>query len=254
MKTSIKIKKFWHAPMAADGGLGTDWVEIQAGQREATVQFNGSDADVTNYKNVLGNIVESAMMKGDKTLVFQFLDLTPEEIAPFVGGTVTTSAESEGYEAPLNENQSIERSVMFLSDKNVLFRIPRVSLDAFLMINDDDLHYLQVNGVVLSPDKAGVGSYKYDILKQISENDITSFVLAEQTGAATIDTGAHTVAIEVESDTSKTALTPTIGVSLGASITPGSGVVTDFTDPVVYSVEAADGTKQNWTVTVTVAA
>lgn len=60
MKTSIKIKKFWYADVASDGGCGVNWNEIQIGQREASVQFNGSDADVANYKNVLGAILASS--------------------------------------------------------------------------------------------------------------------------------------------------------------------------------------------------
>ncbi len=81
---------------------------------------------------------------------------------------------------------------------------------------------------------------------------ITSFSLAEQTKAATINATTHTVAIEVEIDTDVSALTPTIGVYSGATISPLSGVEQDFTSPVVYTVTAQDTeTTQEWTVTVT---
>jgi len=254
MKTSIKIKKFWFADVASDGGLGTNWKEIQIGQREATVQFNGSDSDVTNYKNVVGSVLESAISKGDKTVNFQFADLTPSLIAEFTGGTVTSDANADSYDAPLNENQSIEKSVKFLTDKNVLVRLPRVSFDGYPMMNDDDLHFYQINGTVLQPTKTTVSSHGWDVLKLPDANDITSFVLAAQTGAATISTANHTVAITVAHDTVVTALEPVIGVSLGASILPESGTTKDFTSPVTYAVESANGDSQNWVVTVTVAA
>jgi len=254
MKTSIKIKKFWWADVAADGGVGTNWNEIQIGQREASVQFNGSDADTSNYKNVLGSILESATTKGDKTLNFQFADLTPAVIAEFCGGTVTTDSNSVKYEAPENENQAVEKSLRFLTEKNVLYTIPRASLDAYPIVNDDDLHYYQVNSIVLKPTKTGVASYSYDVLLLPDANDILTFVLDSETGAATITAGTHTVAIEVVNGTVVTALQPVIGVSLGASITPISGAAQDFTSPVVYAVESANGDSQNWTVTVTVAA
>lgn len=253
MKTSIKIKKFWIADIASDGGLGTNWKQIQIGQREATVQFNGSDSDVTNYKNVVGSTLESALMKGDKTVNFQFADLTPAMIAEFTGGTVSTSADADSFDAPLNENQSIEKSVKFLTDKNILVRMPRVSFDGYPMMNDDDLHFYQVNGTVLQPTKTTVSSYGFDALKLPDANDIISFVLAAQTGAATISTANHTVAITVAHGTVVTALEPVIGVSLGASILPESGEAKDFTSAVTYAVESANGTSQNWTVTVTVA-
>lgn len=250
--TSIKIKKFWYADIAADGGLGTNWKEIQVGQREASVQFNGSDADVSNYKNVLGDILESARTKGDMTANFQLADLTPDVIADFTGGVSSTSADADSYASPLNPNQLIEKSIKFLTDKNFLVEIPRASFDGYPIFNDDDLHYYQMNSTVLKPSKTGVSSYSFHKLKLADANDILTFVLAEQSGAATITPGTHTVAITVVALTAVTALVPEIGVSLGASITPASGEATDFTNPVVYAVESANGDSVNWTVTVTV--
>lgn len=254
MKTSIKIRKFYYADVAEDGGMGTNWKSIQSGQRESTVQLNGSDADTTNYKNVEGAILESAKVKGDKTLVFQLADLDPSVVAEFTGGVVTSTTDSDRYDTPENENQSIEKSFKFLTESYILFSVPRASVDAFLMTNDDDLHYLQVNTVVMKPEKEGLSSLSYDVLKAIGANDITSFILAEQTGDATITPGTHTVSIEVANGTDVTTLAPTIGLSLGASVSPGSDTVVDFTNPVTFTVEAADGTKQDWVVTVTVAA
>jgi hypothetical protein len=86
-----------------------------------------------------------------------------------------------------------------------------------------------------------------------SAKAILTFVLAEQTGAATINAGAKTVAIEVENGTVVTALKPTITVSPYASVIPTSGLAVNFTNPVTYYVTAQDGTIQAWTVTVTVA-
>lgn len=85
--------------------------------------------------------------------------------------------------------------------------------------------------------------------------DILTFVLAEQTGAATIDLDAHTVDIEVAFETDPAALTPTITVSDGATVSPASETEQDFTNPVTYTVTDTDSeVAQDWTVTVTVAA
>jgi hypothetical protein len=260
LKTSINIKKFWYSDLAADGDVGTDWQEVQIGQREASVQFNGSDADVTNHKNVLGGILESSRTKGDTTMNFQLADLTPEVIAAFTGGTVSSSAASNKFEAPENQNQVIEKSIKFLSDKNVLFIIPRCSFDGYPIINDDDLHYYQMNSVALVPEKSGVPIYTYHELLQVSENDILTFDIFDAngdsilTGAAVITPAAHTVVAEVVNGSGLNPLTPTITASLGASIDPAGGLPQDFTAPVLYEVEAADGTKQVWTITVTEAA
>ena len=85
-----------------------------------------------------------------------------------------------------------------------------------------------------------------------SENDIVDFVLPEQTGAAVImGDPDYTVEIEVVWNADIANLTPTIVVSPLATISPESGVTQDFTNPVVYTVTAEDGTEQEWTVTVT---
>ena len=254
MKTSIKIKKFWYADIASDGDVGTGWVELQIGQREATAQFNGSDADTANYKNVIGNILESSITKGDKTVNFQFADLTPATIAEFIGGTVTDDVNETKVESPENVNQSIEKSIKILTDKNVLFILPRCSMDAYPMVNDDDLHYFMVNSVVLKPTKAGVAVFSMSVLKLPSETDILTLSLPEQTGAGVPDTATHKVTIEVVNATPVTALVPTITSSLGSSLDPVSDIAQDFTSPVDYEVEAADGTTQDWEVTVTIAA
>ncbi len=252
IKTSIKIKKFWYADVAPDGGMGTDWKEIQIGQREASVQFQGSDADINNFKNVLGSTLESAITKGDKTMNFQLADLTPEVIGDFTGGTVTSDASANSYDAPENENQVIEKSIKFLTDKDVLFRMGRVSFDGFPSILDDDLHFYQLNSVVLLPEKAGETSYGYDVLLEPEANDILTFTFAEQDAPAVITPGTHTVTIDVAIGTDESALVPTITASKGASIDPGSGIVQDYSSPFVHAIISADGVSQDWTVTVTV--
>ena len=76
--------------------------------------------------------------------------------------------------------------------------------------------------------------------------------MAQQTEEATIDATAHTAAIEVAYGSDLTNLSPEIGLSTGATISPTSGSSQDFTIPVTYTVTAEDGTTtQDWTVTVT---
>lgn len=90
--------------------------------------------------------------------------------------------------------------------------------------------------------------------------DFVEFTLPEQTGAATINTTNHTVAIEVENGTTVTALVASFLASAGAVVDVSDTVqvtgitANDFTSPVVYTITAEDGTtEQDWTVTVTVA-
>ena len=85
-----------------------------------------------------------------------------------------------------------------------------------------------------------------------NENDILTFVLTNQTGAAVINAQNHTVTCEVTSGTNLSALAPVITVSNGATINPASGATVDFSNgPVNYTVTAENGDIQVWVVTVT---
>jgi len=108
-----------------------------------------------------------------------------------------------------------------------------------VLYNDNGVTYTQPFGIKL--------------LTESIATDITSFSLAAQTGAATINATNHTVIIEVAYSTDVTNLAPSITLSYGATISPTSLTARDFTNPVSYTVTAEDETTtQEWTVTVTV--
>jgi hypothetical protein len=111
-----------------------------------------------------------------------------------------------------------------------------------------------LNTIGSNPD---IGAFEYGAADSTAKY-ITAFSFAEQTGAATIDTSAKTVDIEVEYGTAVTALVATFTLSEGATAAVGatpqvSGTTeNDFTSPVTYVVTALDESTENWTVTVTV--
>ena len=82
-----------------------------------------------------------------------------------------------------------------------------------------------------------------------SVKDITSFKVSRQIGDSTIDQTAHTISFHMPADTSVKRLSPTITVSAGTTISPKSKAAKDFTNPVIYTVTAKDGTSEKWTVT-----
>jgi hypothetical protein len=90
--------------------------------------------------------------------------------------------------------------------------------------------------------------------------DILSYSFSQQTGPAVIDTGNHSVSVEVMYGTALNNLVAGFTLSPGAiakigNITQVSGVTAnDFSASVIYRVIAGDtAIKQNWTITVTVA-
>ncbi len=80
--------------------------------------------------------------------------------------------------------------------------------------------------------------------------EIITFDIPTQV-SSTITSASSTIDILLPIGTNVTALTPSITVSAGATISPLTGVVQDFTNPVTYIVTAEDGvTSKTWTATV----
>ncbi len=89
---------------------------------------------------------------------------------------------------------------------------------------------------------------------QIADTSITGFTFVDPAATGVVDDAAGTVAIIVPFGTPPNALTPTITLADGATISPLSGGVQNFTKPVTYTVTAKDKTTtKKYTVTVTVA-
>jgi len=81
---------------------------------------------------------------------------------------------------------------------------------------------------------------------------ITSFSFSSPEVVGTISEGTHVISLFVPFGTSVKAITPIIAYT-GVKISPDSNSVQDFTNPVTYSVTAADGSTQVYVVTVMVA-
>ncbi|MBA2544574.1 MAG: hypothetical protein H0V17_33335, partial [Deltaproteobacteria bacterium] len=79
---------------------------------------------------------------------------------------------------------------------------------------------------------------------------ITSFSILGVKGAITNGAQSSTVTLVLPAGTDLSAQTPTIVIN-ASSISPSSRVPQDFTNPVIYTVSAADGSTRAYTVTVT---
>jgi len=84
------------------------------------------------------------------------------------------------------------------------------------------------------------------------QKKIVSFTITSLSPEVTgiIDETAKTITIDGVPSSSVTSLTPTIVVSAKAAISPASATPQDFTNPVVYTVTAEDGSNTTYTVTV----
>ena len=86
------------------------------------------------------------------------------------------------------------------------------------------------------------------VAPESSEKQITDFTIDGVAGV--IDQTNHTISITLPEGTDVTALTPTVTISEHATVNPSGAQ--NFTDAVIYTVTAEDGTTQGYIVTVTV--
>jgi len=84
--------------------------------------------------------------------------------------------------------------------------------------------------------------------KEVKEFKFTTLDNPELSGDIFATIGDSYIQIDVSSEIDITSLKPTIIISEGAKVSPESGTITDFTNQVVYTVTAKNGTKKFYKV------
>ena len=99
---------------------------------------------------------------------------------------------------------------------------------------------------------AGTWSCKKDPdpVAKSSAKALSSFTFGSLSPAVTGRVSGNAISATVPFGTNIAALAPTIVVSDKATVTPASGVDRDFTNAVIYTVTAEDGTTAAYTVSV----
>ncbi len=154
-----------------------------------------------------------------------------------------------------SNNKTVALSVPF--GTNVTALVPTITITGVSVSPASGVAQNFTNSVDYTVTAGDASTKVYKVTVTIAPDQtakkITSFSFASPSATGVIDDVAHTVAVTVPFGTDVTALTPTISLSTGASVTPASGVVQNFTSPVQYTVTALDASTQVYTVTVSVA-
>ncbi|MBF0410531.1 MAG: DUF5018 domain-containing protein, partial [Candidatus Riflebacteria bacterium] len=112
------------------------------------------------------------------------------------------------------------------------------------------------NPVTYTVTAANGSSQAYVVTVNISANTakaITAFNFADLSVTGVINESAKTVTLSVPYGTNVTALVPSI-THTGSSVSPNTGVAQNFTNPVTYTVTAANSSTQAYVVTVNISA
>jgi len=182
---------------------------------------------------------------------------SPKEITAFSLGT----ADSPGNFTGTIKGKTIEVTVAYDSDVTSLvaaFTTTGVSVKVGSNIQESGVTSNDfTNPVVYTVTGEDGSQANYTVTVKLAPSSakaITSFSLGEYTG--TIDETGKTIAVNIASQTDVTALVATFA-TIGKNIRVGaieqiSGTTpNDFTNPVIYTVTAADSTTTTYTVTVT---
>lgn len=253
MSTSIGIKKVFASKISADGSAGYDFVQLQNGVSEGTFMFSGSEPTRTISNNIKGGAVVEVKTSPANDVKFESVDINLDNYVLFMGGSVSINENgSEVYTPDRNQNKNIELTIAFLTNKNFYIVIPRVSIDAYTIYSDDDIHKMSVSGKVLKPTNE---KEETRYMHQLSDDDIQkaeilTFTDENQTESSVIDSQNATVELNVLESIDLTKLSPKFELSLGASSVPNSGQEYDYSAPVLIPVISASGNIKQWTVTI----
>lgn len=104
--------------------------------------------------------------------------------------------------------------------------------------------------LVIASDQSSQNTYTVAFsLANSSAKEIVSFTIPGQIGNTNIDQQNNSITVFMPSGTNLTSLTPTIIIT-GVSVSPSSGVPQNFTNPVQYTVTAADNSTRTYTAQV----
>lgn len=126
-----------------------------------------------------------------------------------------------------------KNKVYSLADYSVKGYTPVQAADNLIVDNAGNLYMIDNDRAIIS-------------YSDLSDKEITGISINGVKMESVIDSAYGEATFRVPYNTNITSLAPTVSVSGGAIVTPASTSTQDFTNPVVYTVTAIDGTIKPW--------
>lgn len=167
-----------------------------------------------------------------------------DKLSPVVGGAIDESAKTIALTVPYGTNVTSLVPSISISERATILPASGAAVD---FTN-------AVTYTVKSESGAEVAySVKVDVAKSM-EAKISAFAFDKLSPVVggTIDESAKTILLTVPYGTNVASLIPAISVSERATISPASGVATNFTNEVAYKVTSEGGAEATYTVKVVV--
>lgn len=161
-KIQYGLKSLKMGAIASDGGMGTSLTDL-GGTLEGSATLVTEDGETTSINTEESDTpVVQFSTPGETRVVFDVLDMSPENIARILGGTVSGSGDAAVYNAPTG-SVDIEQSLEIVTKNNFKWEFPRVKVTGKLSatLSKKDVYKVTVTCVVLKPNKTGVAPYTY---------------------------------------------------------------------------------------------
>ncbi|RTY39571.1 DUF1566 domain-containing protein [Chlorobium phaeovibrioides] len=201
-------------------------------------------ADAANQRRgarVKSIVVESAASSEKAITAFSFAGLTPS-----VTGTIDQTNHTVALTVPYGTTVTDLVSTFTVSD-GATVKVGSTSQTSGTTANN----FISPKTYTVTAADGTTQDYTVTVTNaQNPAKAITAFTITGQQGTTTIDESAKTIAVTMPYGTDLTTLSPTVTIT-GSSVSPTSGTANNFISPKTYTVTAADGTTQAYTVTVT---
>ncbi|SMD32782.1 Por secretion system C-terminal sorting domain-containing protein [Reichenbachiella faecimaris] len=240
----------FRAAGAAGGSFSLDYESVQEIVLEVRITDEGigslqtvetvtiSINDVNEFEPVISNVDINALDENAVAgTIAAIITSTDEDTFQTLSYMIT--AGNTGNAFRINNNGEIE-----VNTSSALDFETKSKFELTVVVSDN------LNPVKTASTSVEINLTDVDEVVLSNATDVIGFVLTEQTGVASIDADALSIAIEVGSAANLSALSPTVTLSAGATSSPVSNAVVDFTNQVTYTVTAEDGTTQDWLVSV----
>ncbi len=153
--SAVELQKLEIAPIAADGGAGTEFEEVPV-VHEATFTYEDSEPEAKDYKDVKGNVYFRTKKPGVVKMNASIGRYDLETKAKLQGGKYTAGAEGKpGSWVRPDGAPIIEYTVRGTTLDGVRITFPRAEVSASGKANDQAIG-LSLVFTALKPTKAGV--------------------------------------------------------------------------------------------------
>jgi hypothetical protein len=157
---SYGVKKIEMGAIAVDGDMGTVLTDIGTIYKD-TCDLQEEDGTATeHYGEQYDDPFLVIEKRGKLTLKFSIVDVTPDNLVKFLGGSVTTVSTKDTWNRPLTV-PVIEKSFKVTTQNDVIFEIPRGKVKGKInwKVAGQEVAKVDITVTAMQPTKTGVSNF-----------------------------------------------------------------------------------------------